>query len=667
MLEPADESLPVSFFGDRLEFERLIRLGVEASPNGILVVAEDGAIAWANRAIVEMFGYSRAELSGQPVEMLLPADLAAAHGRHIENFQKNPQRRKLGEGGELVARRKDGSTVPVEITLNPVWTETGLFIISNVIDITDRRALQEGLRSSLTERLAFEAAIADIAAGLVSLSLESVESVDAALTDSLRRVVEALDLDRAVLFVAEGDDFVPLYRWVRPGLQQPAGTSVSVKLQFPWFFQQAHRGEIVRYQRVDDIPDEASRKSVQRFGAKSGVMIGFDIDGRLGGLISFASLRAERAWPEDVVSRLKMVTGVLAGAIARKRTDEALAAALSQIKQLSDQVEAENVYLRHEVRQSVASTPVVGHSAALAAVLEQVQQVAATDSNVLLLGETGSGKELIATQVHESSPRRERLMVRVNCAAIPSALIESELFGREKGAYTGALTRQIGRFELADRSSIFLDEIGDLPLDVQVKLLRVLEDHSVERLGGSGPIKINVRVIAATHRDLEDMVAKGTFREDLYYRLNVFPIRVPPLRERPDDIPILVWRFVEEFSKRFGKPIDGVTKDSMTALQRYSWPGNVRELRNVVERAMIVTNSGRLTIRLPQSAAAAAEAPVGPGGKLLDVEAAHILGVLETVGWRVRGKDGAAERLGLKPSTLETRMAKLGIRRPKPA
>jgi transcriptional regulator with GAF, ATPase, and Fis domain len=251
-------------------------------------------------------------------------------------------------------------------------------------------------------------------------------------------------------------------------------------------------------------------------------------------------------------------------------------------------------------------------------------------------------------------------MVKVNCAAIPPTLIESELFGREKGAFTGALARQIGRFEMADRSTIFLDEIGDLPAEVQVKLLRVLEERTIERLGSPRPIIVDVRIIAATHRNLEQRVADGSFREDLYYRLNVFPIRVPPLRERVDDIPLLVWHFVAEFSSILSKRIDAIDKDAMTALQQYAWPGNVRELRNVVERAMIVSTGSRLVIPSPQPSAAATRS----SPKLADVEKEHIRTVLESTAWRIRGAGGAADRLGLKPTTLETRMAKLGLRRP---
>jgi transcriptional regulator with GAF, ATPase, and Fis domain len=291
-----------------------------------------------------------------------------------------------------------------------------------------------------------------------------------------------------------------------------------------------------------------------------------------------------------------------------------------------------------------------------------IRQVAATDSTVLPLGETGTGKELFATQIHELSGRRGRPMVRVNCSAIPATLMESELFGREKGAYTGALARQIGRFELADKSSIFLDEIGELPQDVQVKLLRVIEERQIERLGSPKPIHVDTRIIAATHRsraaDRGGLVPGG-----LFYRLTVFPIQVPPLRERVEDIPLLVWRFVEEFSKAFGKRIDAISRDNMAALQEYSWPGNIRELRNVVERAMIVARGPRLSIPLPTQTTAATRRSV----KLVDVEKDHIRSVLESANWRIRGKGGAAERLGLRPTTLETRLAKLGLKRPKPA
>ena len=303
---------------------------------------------------------------------------------------------------------------------------------------------------------------------------------------------------------------------------------------------------------------------------------------------------------------------------------------------------------------------IVGTSRALSEVHALVQQVAATDSTVLLLGETGTGKELFASLIHDNSLRRSRPMVRVNCAAIPATLIESELFGRERGAFTDAIA-QVGRFELADRSTIFLDEIGDLPAEVQVKLLRVLEDRQIERLGSPRSIPVNVRVVAATHRNLDERVSDGSFRSDLFYRLNVFPIHVPPLRERTEDIPALVWHFVGEFSRAFGKRIDTITPATMAQLTEHSWPGNARELRNIVERAMVVATGPHLTIPIPNVVSGG----VSRSAKLADVQKAHIRDVLEAVGWRIRGAGGAADRLGLRPTTLETRMMKLGLFRPR--
>jgi formate hydrogenlyase transcriptional activator len=313
-----------------------------------------------------------------------------------------------------------------------------------------------------------------------------------------------------------------------------------------------------------------------------------------------------------------------------------------------------------ENRRISSGDMLVGESSALRRVRELADEVAATDATVLILGETGTGKELLASYIHEESARRARSMVRVNCAAVPDTLLESELFGREKGAFTGASDRQVGRFELADRSTIFLDEIGDLPANAQVKLLRVLEERQIERLGNPKPIRVDTRIIAATHCDLDAAVTEGKFREDLFYRLNVFPIRLPSLRERAEDIPLLVWRYVTEFSATFGKRIETITSDTMAALQRYPWPGNVRELRNVVERAMIKTRGGELPIELPR--------PVLSGQKrserLVDVETEHLRQVLDITRWRIRGANGAADRLGLRPTTLESRMAKLGLRRP---
>jgi transcriptional regulator with GAF, ATPase, and Fis domain len=421
-------------------------------------------------------------------------------------------------------------------------------------------------------------------------------------------------------------------------------------------------GEVASFSTLDEIPNPVDRATYESLGVRSSVTVPLLVGGRLMGAVGFNVLREERSWAPDVLHRLRVFATAFANVLARREGDEALQKALDEVRRLRDQLDAENQYLRAEVKNRIGTGAIVGQSAAVRRVLEQVEQVAQTDSTVLLLGETGTGKELFASRIHEESSRRGRSMVRVNCSAIPATLMESELFGREKGAFTGALARQIGRFELADHSSIFLDEIGDLAPEIQVKLLRVLEERQIERLGSPKGIQIDVRVIAATHRNLERRIAEGAFREDLFYRLNVFPIQVPPLRERVEDIPLLVWRFVEEFSRSFAKPIEAIPRENMEALQRYSWPGNIRELRNVVERAMILGAGPRLAIPVPVPPAASARRL----DTLADVEKDHIRTVLESTGWRIRGSGGAADRLGLKPTTLETRMAKLGLVRPRP-
>ncbi|MFH7326095.1 sigma-54 interaction domain-containing protein [Desulfurivibrio sp. C05AmB] len=348
----------------------------------------------------------------------------------------------------------------------------------------------------------------------------------------------------------------------------------------------------------------------------------------------------------------------------RKQTADSLREALEIIKQLKEQLRAENTYLREEIGQIYANLNMVGDSTAIRTVLKQVSQVAPTDSTVLIQGETGTGKELIAHALHNQSRRRERLMIIVNCSALPPTLIESELFGHEKGAFTGAIARRIGRFEMANDSTIFLDEIDTLPQDLQAKLLRVLETGEFERLGDSRSIKVNVRVVAATNRDLGALVAAGGFRADMYYRLNVFPITVPPLRERREDIAALAWSFVQQFSKTMGKPIESMQRQCLEALQAYPWPGNIRELRNVIERAMIVADGQALTLDLPKFLGNVE--PTGVALTLDEVDRQHIVAVLDRTGWRVSGKGGAAETLGINPKTLESRMQKLNIHRRKP-
>jgi PAS domain S-box-containing protein len=344
-----------------------------------------------------------------------------------------------------------------------------------------------------------------------------------------------------------------------------------------------------------------------------------------------------------------------------ERTVE-LRTALSEIKTMKDQLEAENIYFRQEIKMKHQFGHILGQSDGLKYVLYRAEQVAPTNTTVLILGETGTGKELIAAAIHNMSPRKDRLLITVNCAALPANLIESELFGREKGAFTGADTRQVGRFEVANGSTLCLDEIGELPLEAQAKLLRAIQHNEFERLGSSHTIKVDARIVATTNRNLEEEVRKGRFRQDLYYRLNVFPITVPPLRQRKEDIPLLVQAFIERYSRKLGKQITSIQKETMKALEDYPWPGNVRELESVLERAVILCSGPVLQLadKLEISSL-----PLSSTVRTLEeTERNQILKTLSETRWRIEGKDGAAAILGLHPSTLRARMHKLGILRP---
>ncbi len=642
----------------------------------MLVVAPDGTIVVVNRQLERQFGYDRQELIGRSVDALLPDALGEVHATHRRSFMASPEVRSMGVERELFGRRKDGSQIPVEIGLNPIPTEAGVFVLASVVDITERRRLQTEHDRALEEAVQFDRMVSELGGGIRGRASRQARP---AIDDSQRRILEALDLDRGAIFQLSGDDDLVLtHHWSRPGLTQPVPSQVSAMRTFPWSLKKgAERGDreffvhrrrtrcgrtrsdsLLRHEvpvgvsSLDRRPhcgdvafssslarlahgrrsssvgcvwsptslsaalsrrqaDVALRASEQRFHSladNAPVLIWVSGPDRLctwfnRQWLDFVGKTMEHelgtGWaanvhPDDVESCLQTYTkhfdarqpfhmeyrlrrhdgewrwvldngapnfdgdGVFTGYLGSCIDITEEKHARQEIERLRDQLQAENVYLRSEVKDRLGTGVIIGQSEAIRRVLAQVEQVAVTDSTVLLLGETGTGKELFATQIHELSARHARAMVRVNCAAIPATLMESELFGREKGAFTGALTRQVGRFEFADHSTIFLDEIGDLPVDVQVKLLRVLEERQIERLGSPRPIRVDTRIIAATHRNLERRIADGKFREDLFYRLNVFPIQVPPLRERVEDIPLLIWRFVEEFSRTFGKRIDAI-------------------------------------------------------------------------------------------------------------
>ena len=525
-----------------------------------------------------------------------------------------------------------------------------------MVEIDSLKAIQVHLE----ERLAFEERLARLSATFIDLPSDQI---DQEIEAGLETIVTALGTDRAglaQLSAADGELKITHF-WSAPGI--PPIPKDNLKNVFPWIFKEVQNGSKIVISRVEELPAEAEneRRYALAVDQRATLVIPFWIGGKVAGGISTGCFHREREWQPEVIRSFQLAAEIFANAIVRKQTEEGLRQATAEIRNLKDQLQRENLYLREEIKLEHYHGEIVGNSEAIRRVLKQAEQVGPTDSTVLLLGETGTGKELLARSLHDLSRRRARSMVKVNCAALPASLVESELFGREKGAYTGALTREIGRFELANESTLFLDEIGELPLELQAKLLRVLQEGEFERLGSPRTIRVNVRVIAATSRDLRAAVKEGKFREDLFYRLSVFPIQVPPLRDRKEDIPALAWHFIRELGTRMGRNIESVRSSTMVGLQRYSWPGNIRELRNIIERSLIIFPGEIFQ----------AEMPIGDDSfrsqdlrnTLHEVERDHILMILSGTGWRVRGKNGAAEILGLKPSTLESRMKKLNLSR----
>lgn len=415
----------------------------------------------------------------------------------------------------------------------------------------------------------------------------------------------------------------------------------------------------------DTLIDAAARE----MGVKSYLCMPIRSEEKTIGTVTIFSFQ-RNAFDEEELKLLEIVSRQIETAInnaqqaeALMQSQEALQQALRELEQLKNRLQIENIYLQEEIKTEYDFEEIVGQSASLRRVLRNVKQVADTDATVLIHGETGTGKELIARAIHNLSVRRDRPLVKVNCGAISAGLVESELFGHEKGAFTGAVQRRIGRFELADGGTIFLDEVSELSPDAQVKLLRVIQEGEFERVGSSQPIKVDVRVIAATNRDLEEAVKLGSFRSDLFYRLNVFPLEMPPLRERKSDIPLLVNFFITKFAKKLNKQVRSISKETMERLVNYPWPGNIRELQNVIERAVVLSQSS--TIQIDESLLAPnVGSPTKSKEALEGVERSHILRVLKQTNWVIDGKKGAASILDINPNTLRSRMQKLGIKRP---
>jgi transcriptional regulator with GAF, ATPase, and Fis domain len=413
---------------------------------------------------------------------------------------------------------------------------------------------------------------------------------------------------------------------------------------------------------------ESSKKAerMERFasilGISSFVSVPIFAAGVCVGAIIVADHGSDVVWPHDIVPKLRLFGEILTNALLRKKSEEALHSALAEVKRLKDQIEADYFYLREEINLEHGFPEVVGSSQTLQQILVKVKQVAPTNASVLLTGETGTGKGVIARAIHNASGRSNRPLIQVNCAALAPGLIESDLFGHEKGAFTGAVARRAGRFEMASGSTLFLDEIGELPLDLQAKLLRVIQEGEFERVGGTTTLKTDVRIIAATNKDLHEEVDNGRFRSDLWYRLSVFPISMPPLRERIVDIPFLINHFVSKHEKKTGKRFETLSQKAMKSLQSYPWPGNIRELENFIERAIITSTDGHLQFEMPSSPHT--KNLLTEKRKFGDAELKCLMEALSKTNWKIEGPGGAAAITGLRPSTFRLHMRKLGIKRP---
>lgn len=646
-------SQPADFF--QAEFDRYMQICSE-TPFGLAVFDRNLRYVVLNDGMAAIYGKPLSECIGktmQEVEPLIAAVIEPISRHAIEEGMvlKDVEARLSGEFED-----DDSSVRYWLVNSYPLQTDDGVtngacLVIRDITEQKQREMAQE-------ERLKFEALLSALSAEFINMD---VSEVDARVVQGLKRVHDLLGYDRVTIWQFSPDDgrCYLTHSHSYQEIKQPPPVIDDI---IPVWVNMARQGEMFMVDDVEELPDKFWREkkyAKDQGGIKSMFFIPLRVGAEMHGLISVVSYRRKRKYIEVFVQRFRLLGEIFANALERKRIDQKMQQAFAEIEQLRDRLQAENLFLRDQIDIELKHEEIIGESESIREVLLKARQVASTGSTVLILGETGTGKELLARAIHTQSTRRDRPMIKLNCAALPATLIEAELFGREKGAYTGATTRQIGRFEAANGSTIFLDEIGELPLELQSKLLRVLQEGQFERLGSNDPVTVDVRVIAASNRDLAQFVKDGRFREDLYYRLNVFPISLPPLRERKEDIPLLVRAMVKELGKVFGKSIESIPKKNMDALECYSWPGNIRELRNTIERAMILNNGPTLVVEVSGSSAAITPTSYS----LKSVERLHILSTLEKTGWRVRGKNGAAALLELPPSTLESKMKKLMIKR----
>ncbi|MCX5812046.1 MAG: sigma 54-interacting transcriptional regulator [Proteobacteria bacterium] len=551
-----------------------------------------------------------------------------------------------------------------------IWTDELVVEFRHLGGILAGAMERKKSADQIHELLRFEHLLSEISATYINLPTNNVEKV---IRNDLGRLGQLLDVDRSVFYLLDEDKhsfrFDLPFVWV-PEKENVTGKVIEERMQsdpnffedLQYVFEKWSKGEPLQLTTLDELPKEAERvrQFYLRIGVKSILSIPVSVACSTVGALVLTTTKKHRTWSQDLIPRLRLFGEIFANALIRKQSEEKLQNALSEIRKLKERFEADYTYLREEINLGHDFSDIVGKSAALKQILVKVKQVAPTYATVLLLGETGTGKGLIARAIHNASKIKDRPLIQVNCASLTPSLIESELFGHEKGAFTGAQSRRLGRFELANGTTLFLDEIGELPFELQAKLLRVLQDGEFERVGGSITIKTDVRVIAATNRDLEKEVEAGRFREDLWYRLSIFPIYVPPLRERVEDIPLFVRWFADKHGKRIGKQFDAISMKTIKELQNYSWPGNIRELENVIERAVITSSGGNLHIEIPLRFSG--KSPNKE--QQLEKYKREINKALKDTNWKIEGPTGAARCLGLKASTLRYWMKKLGIQRP---
>lgn len=740
----------------------------ESLPDGVVLTSGSGEILRVNAQAEKLFGYSRDELLGRPVEMLIPDRFQAGHVAQRQAYHRDPHLRPMGAGLELYARRKDGTEFPVDIMLSPFEAKEGRLVVAVVRDITERKQAADALRHSEERLRSIVETVKDYAiltldpegrvtswnraaerikgyhageiigkhfsrfyppedierdkpeqalklaaehgrfedegwrirkdgsrfwANVVITALQDnsgnlrgfskitrdftirKQAEEALLLEITNVLLTNLDIRKLLSAISASLGQVAPHDYASLALYDPEINKLRLHLLNSPAGLDIHPGEMLI--SLEGTPAGLSFSSRQslivgrlddgRFsspliqhllatGIKSGCWLPLISHGRPLGALGIASLK-EGAFAQFNLNLLSQVANQVALAIDN-------ATAVSQMNGLTQRLMEEKRYLEDELRTEYNFEEIIGETPGLKRVLKQVETVAPTGATVLILGETGTGKELIARAIHNLSDRRDRTFVKLNCAAIPSGLLESELFGHERGAFTGAISQKIGRLELAHHGTLFLDEVGDIPLELQPKLLRALQEKEFERLGSARTIPVDVRLIAATNRDLAQMVKDRQFRSDLYYRLRVFPVHLTPLRERAGDIPILVHHFVQKHARRMNKQIDAIPPGAMQALERWHWPGNVRELENLIERAVILSPGHVLRVPLAELAETGDHLP--HPSELSTLEAAereHILRALREAKGVIGGPGGAAVRLGLKRTTLNNKMRKLEITR----